>query len=82
MILLTMQLQREQTRAERMARRLLKFSILYLFLLFAVLLIEKMLTGTARRILHERASLRPPVSKTVAASQTPRLSPPKRRYEH
>jgi heme o synthase len=50
MILLTMQLQCKQTRTARMARRLFKFSILYLFLLFAVLLIEKMLTGTAGRL--------------------------------
>ena len=50
MILLAMQLRGEQTGAERTARRLFRFSMLYLFLLFAVLLIEKELTETPWRI--------------------------------
>jgi protoheme IX farnesyltransferase len=49
MILLAMQLRGEQSGAERTAKRLFRFSILYLFLLFAVLLIEK-LTGMPWRI--------------------------------
>jgi protoheme IX farnesyltransferase len=50
MILLAMQLRGEQTGAVRAARRLFRFSILYLFLLFAALLIEKELTAMPLRI--------------------------------
>jgi protoheme IX farnesyltransferase len=49
MILLAMQMRGEQRGAERAAKRLFRFSILYLFLLFAVLLVEE-LTGTLWRI--------------------------------
>jgi protoheme IX farnesyltransferase len=45
MIRLAMQLQGDQTTVRRAARRLFRFSILYLFLLFACLLIERALTA-------------------------------------
>jgi protoheme IX farnesyltransferase len=50
MILLAMQLRGERTGAGRAARRLFRFSIVYLFLLFAVLLIEQELTAMPWRI--------------------------------
>ena len=50
MVSLAMLLQGEQTGAEVAAKRLFRFSILYLFLLFAALLIEKELTATLWRI--------------------------------
>ena len=50
MIPLAMQLRGEQTGAERTAKRLFRFSILYLFLLFAILLIERELTAMPWRI--------------------------------
>jgi heme O synthase-like polyprenyltransferase len=50
MILLAMQLRGEQTGAGRAARRLFRFSILYLFLPFAVVLVERELTATPWRI--------------------------------
>ena len=45
-----MQLRGEQTGAGRAARRLFRFSILYLFLLFAILIIERELTAMTWRI--------------------------------
>jgi protoheme IX farnesyltransferase len=50
MLLLVMQLGGEQPGAGRAARRLFRFSILYLFVLFAVLLIERQLTAMPWRI--------------------------------
>src|SRR3984893_3954836 len=50
MILLAVQLRGEQSGAGRAARRLFRFSILYLFLLFAALLIERELTAMPWRI--------------------------------
>src|ERR1700720_122087 len=50
MVFLAMQLRGEQTGAGRAARRLFRFSILYLFLLFAALLIERELTAMPWRI--------------------------------
>ena len=47
---LAMQLRGEQTGAGWAARRLFRFSILYLFLLFAILLIERELTAMPWRI--------------------------------
>jgi protoheme IX farnesyltransferase len=48
LILLATQLRGKQTRAGRAARRLFRFSIFYLFLLFAVLLVERGLTAVQR----------------------------------